>query len=94
MSDLELQIKQLIIDSLDLEDIAPEDIVTDEPLFDGEGLGLDSIDALELGMALQQKFDVSINAEDESTREHFRSVRNLAAFVNNSGAGSAEKGAA
>ena len=80
MKELELEIKKLIIDALDLEDISPEDIVTDEPLFE-EGLGLDSIDALELGMALQQTFGVRIDAEDEGTREHFRSVKNLARFV-------------
>lgn len=80
MKDLELEIKALIINVLDLEEIQPEDIVTDEPLFD-DGLGLDSIDALELGMALQQKFGVHIDAENEGTREHFRSVRSLAKFV-------------
>jgi acyl carrier protein len=78
--ELELEIKKLIIDALDLEDISPEDIATDAPLFE-EGLGLDSIDALELGMALQQSFGVHIDAEDENTREHFRSVKNLARFV-------------
>lgn len=80
MSDLVQSIKELIIEALDLEDITPEDIQEDEPLFDG-GLGLDSIDALELGMALQTKFGVKINAEDENTREYFRSVSNLARFV-------------
>lgn len=85
MTDLELEIKHLIIDALDLEDISPDDIETDAPLFN-DGLGLDSIDALELGMVLQQKFSVSIDAEDESTREHFRSVKNLAAFVAGNGA--------
>jgi acyl carrier protein len=84
MTDLEVEIKHLIIESLDLEDIGPDDIETDAPLFN-DGLGLDSIDALELGMALQQKFKVSIDAEDESTREHFRSVKNLAAFVSSNG---------
>ncbi|MCB1853778.1 MAG: acyl carrier protein [Halieaceae bacterium] len=80
MSELELEIKELIIRALDLEDISPADIVAGDPLFDG-GLGLDSIDALELGMALHQHFGVQIDAEDESTREHFRSVSNLARFV-------------
>lgn len=84
MSDLELSIKQLIIDALELEEISPADIDTEEPLFE-EGLGLDSIDALELGMALQQRFDVSIDAEDKNTREHFRSVATLAAFVRGQG---------
>ena len=80
MSDLELKIKELIIESLDLEDISPDDIQTEEPLFD-EGLGLDSIDALELGMALQAQFGVKIDADDENTREYFRSVASLAKFV-------------
>ncbi len=80
MSEMELRIKELIITSLDLEDITPADIITSESLFD-EGLGLDSIDALELGMAMQLEFGVSIDAEDEGTKEHFRSVENLALFV-------------
>jgi acyl carrier protein len=80
MTDLELDIKTLIIESLDLEDIEPSDIDTDAPLFN-EGLGLDSIDALELGMAIQSRYGVSIDAEDENTSEYFRSVKNLAAFV-------------
>ncbi|MFV0477615.1 MAG: phosphopantetheine-binding protein [Parahaliea sp.] len=80
MSHLETRIKELIIEALDLEDITPADIQTDEPLFD-EGLGLDSIDALELGMALQQRFGVVLDAEDKSTREHFRSVASLTRFV-------------
>jgi acyl carrier protein len=80
VSELELRIKKLIITSLDLEDITPADIITSESLFD-EGLGLDSIDALELGMAMQVEFGVSIDAEDKSTKEHFRSVENLVLFV-------------
>ncbi len=80
MKDLETAIKQLIIEALELEDISIEDIVTEEPLFD-EGLGLDSIDALELGMALQQRFGVTLDAEDKNTRAHFRSVATLASFV-------------
>ena len=80
MSELERKIKVLIITSLDLEDISPDDINSEDPLFD-EGLGLDSIDALELGMALHTEFGVTINAEDEDTRQHFQSVANLAQFV-------------
>ena len=80
MNELERKIKELIISSLDLEEVSPEDIVTEDELF-GDGLGLDSIDALELGMALQTEFGVSIDAEDENTREYFRSVKNLALFV-------------
>ena len=82
---LELEIKQLIVSALDLEDISPEDIPTDGRLF-VEGLGLDSIDALELGIAMQQRYGIELDAEDESTREHFASVASLAALVRAQGA--------
>jgi len=80
MGELVLEIKNLIIESLNLEDIAPAEIETDAPLF-GEGLGLDSIDALELGIALRQKFNVSLSSDDEETRSHFQSVASLAKFI-------------
>lgn len=81
MTDLEAELKALIIETLDLEDIDVADIETDQPLF-GDGLGLDSIDALELGLALSKRYGVKLNAEDESTRAHFASVGKLAEFVN------------
>ena len=59
MDDLKRQIKEVIVSSLQLEDVKPEDIVDAEPLF-GTGLGLDSIDALELGVALKKKFGVKL----------------------------------
>jgi acyl carrier protein len=77
---LEQEIKELIVSSLALEDIRPADIVTDAPLF-VEGLGLDSIDALELGLALQKRYGVSMSADSQETRKHFASVQSLAAFV-------------
>lgn len=77
---LELEVKELIIEALQLEDIGVDDIDTDAPLF-VEGLGLDSIDALELGVALQQKYGISLSADAEDTRRHFASVRALAAMV-------------
>ncbi|WP_424986932.1 phosphopantetheine-binding protein [Microbulbifer sp. S227A] len=80
MDSLELEIKQLIITALDLEDISPTEIATDEPIF-GDGLGLDSIDALELGVAIQRKFGVKIDAQDKDIKTHFSSVANLARFV-------------
>ena len=80
MQALEHEIKELIISSLSLEDITPEDIDPTAPLF-VEGLGLDSIDALELGLALQKKYGVSLSAESEEVRAHFASVKTLAAFV-------------
>lgn len=70
----------MIIEVLELEDIQPEEIDADAPLF-GEGLGLDSIDALEIGLALQKRYGIKLDAEDESTREHFASVNNLVALV-------------
>ncbi|WP_444906743.1 phosphopantetheine-binding protein [Microbulbifer sp. SSSA008] len=80
MKELVEELKVLIIDVLNLEDITPEEIVADEPLF-GEGLGLDSIDALELGLALQKKYNISIDAESEDTKSHFANVNSLANFV-------------
>lgn len=80
MLQLEQDIKELIISSLALEDITPQDIDATQPLF-VEGLGLDSIDALELGLALQKRYGVSMSADSEQTRQHFRSVQALAAFV-------------
>ena len=77
---LELEVKQLIIDVLQLEDITPEEIDSAAPLF-VEGLGLDSIDALELGVALQKKYGISLSADSEDTRRHFASVQALAAMI-------------
>jgi acyl carrier protein len=77
---LESEIKDLIISALALEDITPDDIDPAEPLF-VKGLGLDSIDALELGLALQRRYGVSVSADSEETRSHFSSVQALAAFV-------------
>ncbi|MDR1425074.1 MAG: phosphopantetheine-binding protein [Azoarcus sp.] len=81
MSDNLIQeIKAFIIESLDLEDLAPEDIEDDAPLF-GDGLGLDSIDSLELGVGLQKRYSLKISAENEETRKIFSSARALADYV-------------
>lgn len=80
MADTRKILKSLIIETLDLEDVSPEDIIDDEPLF-GEGLGLDSIDALELGLAIKKTFDVKIEANSEKTIEHFYSINNLVQFI-------------
>lgn len=80
MQALEREIKELIITTLSLEDIGPDDIDTAAPLF-VEGLGLDSIDALELGLALQKRYGVSLSADSQETRRHFASVSALAEFV-------------
>ena len=80
MADLKRQIKELIIGALELEDVKPENIVDSAPLF-GEGLGLDSIDALELGVALKKKFGVKFSAENADNKKHFASVDALAAYI-------------
>ena len=77
---LEQEMKQLIVDALMLDDVSPEEIETEGLLF-GEGLGLDSIDALELAIAIDRQFGVKIRAEDESTRKIFRSVATLCAHI-------------
>lgn len=76
---LQTQIKELIIEVLNLEDYAVDDIESHEPLF-GEGLGLDSIDALELGIAIKKKFTINLDVE-EDIKEHFYSVDKLSAFI-------------
>jgi acyl carrier protein len=82
MSDLKLQIKELIINALELEDVKPENIADGEPIFGaGLGLGLDSIDALELGVALKKKFGVKFSAESDDNKKHFASVDALAAYI-------------
>lgn len=78
--DLEKRVKEVIVEALMLEDIKPEDIETDAPLF-VEGLGLDSIDALELAVALHSEFGVRTKADDERNREIFQSVKSLAEFI-------------
>lgn len=80
MSDLHLEVKQMIIEALDLEDIEVDEIVDDEPLF-VEGLGLDSIDALEIGLALQKRYGIKLKAESEDTQQHFSSVNALVSMI-------------
>ena len=70
MQALEDEIKSLVIEALNLEDIAPADIDAEAALF-GDGLGLDSIDALELGLALQRRYGLSLTADSAETRRHF-----------------------
>ena len=82
MEDLNTQIKNVLIRSLEQEDISAEDIDDDAPLFGpGKGLGLDSIDALELGIAVKDNFGVSFSTVNEETRKHFASINALAAYI-------------
>ncbi|KLU17072.1 MULTISPECIES: phosphopantetheine-binding protein [Xenorhabdus] len=80
MQELHIEIKQLIIDVLNLEDITPADIETDAALF-GDGLGLDSIDALELGLAVKNRYGIVLSSESEEMRQHFTSVSSLASYI-------------
>ena len=82
MSDaLKTELKTLIIESLILEDLTVEDIEDDMPLFSEEGLGLDSVDGLELGLALKKKYNISLNAEAAETQEYFKDINSLAHCV-------------
>jgi acyl carrier protein len=78
--ELEVELKQFIIETLNLEDVKPDDIDAAAPLF-VEGLGLDSIDALELGVGLQKKYGIKLSADSAETKKHFASVRALADLV-------------
>jgi acyl carrier protein len=83
MSDLkalEGSIKTLIVKSLRLEDVKPQDIKSDAPLF-VKGLGLDSIDALELSVALSKQYGVMLDGKTTDYKKHFSSVHSLALFV-------------
>jgi acyl carrier protein len=77
---LEDEIKEVIIKALALEDIKADDIKDDEALF-GDGLGLDSIDALELGMAIKNNFKVTLSSEKEENKKYFYSVKTLADYI-------------
>ncbi len=79
-SNLENELKKMIIESLDLEDLSVEDIDSQEALFN-DGLGLDSIDALELGLAIRRKYKVSIDSEKDDVVSIFASVASLARYV-------------
>lgn len=78
--ELRNEIKQLIIDALELEEISTGDIQTEEPLFN-DGLGLDSIDALELGMAIKKKYNLKFSDNKEENKKIFTSVETLAQFI-------------
>jgi acyl carrier protein len=80
MQALEDELKKLIVEVLDLEDIEPGKIDSEEPLF-GDGLGLDSIDGLELGMALRKRYGVSIDSQKDDVEAIFANIRSLAGFI-------------
>jgi acyl carrier protein len=93
MSDhLEERLKKMIVETLALEDVEPESIETEAPLF-GEGLGLDSIDALELAVAIHTEFGVRTQENDPRNREYFHSVKSLAEFIRTAQARTSAAGA-
>ena len=79
-SENELELAELIVESLNLEDISAADIQPEEQLF-GDGMGLDSIDALELALAVTQKYAVQLRADDANIQEVFGSLRSLSAYI-------------
>lgn len=83
MNDLERDIARLVIDTLALEHLEVDDIAVDQPLF-GQGLGLDSVDALELALALQNRYGLRIASDSRDARRHFETVGSLALYVGSS----------
>jgi acyl carrier protein len=83
MNELETEIKKLIVDTLALDDVEFEDIDSHAPLFN-EGLGLDSIDALELGLAIRKKYNIKIDSEKDDVVKIFSSVNALSDFIKQS----------
>jgi acyl carrier protein len=79
--ELELELKEMIIETLELEDISATEIDSQEALFN-DGLGLDSIDALELGVALHNRYGIKLESESEDNKAYFASVSSLASMVN------------
>jgi acyl carrier protein len=80
LSPFEWEVARLLVDTLHLEDIRPEDIGPEEPLF-GEGLGLDSIDALELALAISKTYGFQLRSEDKDNRRVFASLRALSQHI-------------
>ena len=79
-AELEDEIRQVILSSVEVDGLTAADLPSDVPLF-GEGVGLDSIDALEIGAALRKRFQVKFKANSEENRVHFRTVSSLATFI-------------
>ncbi|UJF23661.1 phosphopantetheine-binding protein [Suttonella sp. R2A3] len=82
---LKNELKEMIIDKLGLEDVNQEDIENDAALFDDSGLGLDSVDALELGLAVQKRYGIKMDNESTELRAHFYSINALAQWIHQEG---------
>ena len=81
MEELILELKQQIIEALNLEEMTPDEIDTDAPLFGNDGLGLDSIDALELIVLMEKRYGIKLASPAEG-QAIFQSVRSIAEYVN------------
>ena len=81
MEELILELKQQIIEALNLEEMTPDEIDTDAPLFGNDGLGLDSIDALELIVLMEKRYGIKLASPAEG-KAIFQSVRSIAEYVN------------
>ena len=81
MEELILELKQQIIEALNLEEMTPDEIDTDAPLFGNDGFGLDSIDALELIVLMEKRYGIKLASPAEG-KAIFKSVRSIAEFVN------------
>lgn len=79
-TELEEGIRQVILSSVEVDGLTAADLPSDAPLF-GDGVGLDSIDALEIGAALRKKYQVKFKANSEENRVHFRTIASLADFI-------------
>jgi acyl carrier protein len=80
MNELEEELKELLVSALMLDDVDPKSLESNKALF-GDGLGLDSIDALEFGAAISKKYQIKIESDDPRLREAFASISSLASFV-------------
>jgi len=76
----ERELAELIVESLNLEDVNAEEIMPEDPLF-GDGLGLDSIDALELALAITQKYAIQLKADDANMQQAFGTLRSLNTYI-------------
>ena len=79
-TELEEQIRQVILSSVEVDGLTAADLPSDAPLF-GDGVGLDSIDALEIGAALRKRYQVKFKANSDENRVHFRTIASLADFI-------------
>ena len=78
--ELEDEIRGIILASVEMDGLTAADLAAEKPLF-GEGVGLDSIDALEIGAALRKKYQVKFKANSDENRAHFRSIATLTDFI-------------